>query len=155
GRMRRCGSMASCRAACVRSVVRPGSGPTCRRATASSPSNERTGLADVEDPQPLVGELVLGEVAPDALRWLGERLVGELEGAPVHGAERARAELDERVTGVLGVEVLRAHEPARLVGSDGEHRPIDGAEAIADLAKAVEEPGVARVVGAAVGGAVD
>src|SRR4051794_38328303 len=116
--MPRCGSTASFRAACGPSAVRPGSGPTCPRATASSRSNERAGLADIEDPEPLVGQLVLGEIASDALRRLRQRLVGQLEGAPVHGAQDARPQLHERLAGVFWIHVLRPHEPAWLVGAD-------------------------------------
>ena len=42
--------------------------------------------------------------------------------------ERARAERARSLAGVFGVHVLRLHEPARLVGADRQHRPVDRTE---------------------------
>ena len=70
-------------------------------------------------------------------------LVGQLERAPVHRDAPARADVPVRAHGLGRVHVRRAHEPARLVGADGEQRQVRGAAAPADLGE--ERLVVARV----------
>ena len=90
-------------------VSRPG------RGVAFAGLHQRARLADVEDPQPASSPAVRAPPRAQALRRLAERLVGEPERAPVHRDEVARAERSERLARLLGVHVLRLHEPARLV----------------------------------------
>src|ERR1019366_3686530 len=84
----------------------------------------------------------------EANRRFVERLVGELERAPVHRNEPARPEINERLHRLFRVHVLLAHEPGGVVRTDGQHRGVDDPGAPADLGEAVEVGGVARMVDA-------
>jgi hypothetical protein len=58
-------------------------------------------------------------------RRLVQRLVGETKGAPMHGHQETRAELAERARSLTRVDVLRPHEPARLVRADRQHHQVE------------------------------
>src|SRR6266540_7003984 len=79
-------------------------------------------------------------------RRLVERLVRELERAPVHRDEGPGAEIAECAERLLWVEMLGLHEPRRVVGADGEERGVDAPKARPDLRETGEPGRVARVV---------
>jgi hypothetical protein len=100
-------------------------------------------------------EGALGPELPQQRGRLVEGLVGQLEGAPVHGEEVPGAQIEEGLDGVLGVHVLGLHEPPGLVGADGQHRDVDRADPLADELEAGEVGRVPRVVGPQPAGLVD
>ena len=83
--------------------------------------------------------------------WLVPGLVGEVEGAPVDSEEMLRADVRCDLEGFGRVGVLRAHEPARGIGADGQHCNERGAAASADFGEdlAVLVSGVSGAVDAA------
>src|SRR5437763_13865084 len=54
-----------------------------------------------------------------------DRLIGEMEGAVMMGERELGAAIEERLDGFGGIHVLVAHEPARLVSADGQHRQTE------------------------------
>jgi len=51
-----------------------------------------------------------------------------------------------RADRIIGIHVLVPHEPARLIGANGQERQIDAAESFAHLAKMPSVPGVTRKI---------
>src|SRR5205823_7680340 len=98
--------------------------------------------------QPFAREPAAIPLAHEPLRWLVERLVGELERSPVHGYKMPRAEIDEGLYRLLRVHVLLLHEPGGIVGADRQQRGVDAREAGADLRESLEVRGIAGMVDA-------
>jgi hypothetical protein len=69
----------------------------------------------------------------------GEKLVSV-------GTKAPRAQVAPGADGLLGVHVRGGHEPARVVGADGEEREVEGTQPLADLAVAAEPAAVAAEV---------
>lgn len=84
-------------------------------------------------------------------RWLVPGFVGERKGAPVYAEQMLSADVDGDLESFGGVGVLGTHEPAGLVGADGEDSYARRAAAAADLGEdfAVLPGGVAGAVDAA------
>ena len=51
-------------------------------------------------------------------RWFIQRFVAQLKRPPVHRDKVLRAQLTKRDHGLLWIDVLRAHKPARCIGAD-------------------------------------
>src|ERR1700739_3944065 len=80
-----------------------------------------------------VGRVALAHGFVQQLYWLIHWLVGELEGSPVDAEETLRADVDGDLDGFCGICVLRAHEPAGIVGADGKDRDERLAATVADF----------------------
>ena len=72
-----------------------------------------------------------------------DALVSELDGGVVDGDGRFRAKQPVGAHRLVGVDVLRRHEPARLVGADGQQREVRWPDALADLREVLAHAGVA------------
>src|SRR5512136_2246535 len=103
-------------------------------------------LPDLEDPGPRRIEPTALELGPHADRGLGERLFGQVEGAPVHAQHHPRVEILEGLHRLLGRGVHRLHDLGGKIGSDRERGHVEWAEAAARLPEAVEVAGVAAEV---------
>src|SRR5258705_11525379 len=78
------------------------------------------GLADLEDPGAALWEAAPARFGEHAHGWLAERLLGEVEGAPVDADEDGRTEILEGLHRFLGRAVDELHDGRRPVGADGE-----------------------------------
>ena len=103
-------------------------------------------LPDLGDPSPGRVEPPPLELGPHAHRGLVERLLGQVEGAPVDAEPHPRVEIDEGLDRLLRRGVDRLHDLGRGVGPDGERGHVEGAEAPPRLLEAVEVAGVASEV---------
>src|SRR5262245_41761754 len=102
-------------------------------------AGERPRLADVEDPERSIVAALLCVGGARELRRLADGLVREPERAPMHCHHGPGAEHLSCLDRLLGAHVLWLHEPARLIGADGEYRPIDWAGSFPDFGEAVEK----------------
>jgi hypothetical protein len=117
-----------------------GSGPRQRRASFRVPP---IGSVKTASSPHAVFRARLCEVA----RRLVERLVGELERAPVDAERRARAQVAVREHRLVRVHVLELHEPARLVGADRQQGEVEAAARGEARARVGEVGRVAGVAG--------
>ena len=78
-----------------------------------------------------------------AITESGERLVGQIEGSPVHPDHVLGTEIAKGLVGLGGIEVLVAHEPAGRVGADRKQGHVDRRIASPVFREAVEVAGVA------------
>src|SRR5260370_671532 len=125
----------------------PGSSSTIStRWAMASPPSPGSRLPDLENPGPGRVELPPLEVGLHAHRGLVERLLGQVEGAPVDAEHYPRVEIDEGLDRLLRRGVDRLHDLGRGVGPDGERGHVEGAEAPPRLLEAVEVAGVASEV---------
>ena len=67
-------------------------------------------------------------------------LVGELEDAPVNPDRAGGFEVLQDLHGLVGIGVLRAHEPARRVGADGDQSQIGPTDPSSHLPENVAVP---------------
>src|SRR6201998_240988 len=82
-----------------------------------------------------VGRVALAHGFVQQLYWLIHWLAGELEGFPVDAEETLRADVDGDLDGFCGICVLRAHEPAGIVGADGKDSDERLAATVADFSE--------------------
>jgi len=81
----------------------------------------------------IVFETVLFFRLPQENRGLVEGLIGEYEGAPMHGNGLLRSDVEMHLYRVVGIEVMVFHEPSRFISADGDGREVEGAEPVTDL----------------------
>src|SRR5712692_70188 len=110
---------------------------------ASSPASR---FAVLEDPGAIGGDAAPLGLGEHPLRRLVDRLVGEVEGAPVNAEERARPQVNGRPHRLLGRQVDGAHDLGRLVRAYRHRREVEGTEPLAPLGEASEVPGVAAEI---------
>jgi hypothetical protein len=72
-----------------------------------------------------------------------ERLVSHFEDAPVHAQRLASPDVAMDLQRLCRFDMLPAHEPARLVGADGQGGQIEGPEAAADFDEVRRVAGIA------------
>ncbi len=95
-------------------------------------------FADGQREERVVAQAQGRALACQLARRLVQGLVGQLEGAPVHAERTLGAQVGVDLQRLLDIDVLLLHEPARLVGADGDQRDVEAAvrlslrEALAD-----------------------
>src|SRR5262245_39614015 len=103
-------------------------------------------LADLEDKGAVRAEAAPRRLGEHPARRLADRLVGQIEGAPVHAEEAPTPQVLEGRHRLLRRQVDEGHDRRRRVGPDREGGDVEGAEPLTDLAKAGEVAGVAAEV---------
>src|SRR5262249_10100824 len=91
---------------------------------------DRIDLPDLpwsQDPELLRRDAGGGDRLRERERWRVDRLVGEGKRSVMVRERKLRSAVAERLDGLVGIHVLIAHEPARLIGANGEDREPDRA----------------------------
>src|SRR6185369_8422681 len=118
-------------------------------------SLERKGLTMPELSVAVVRESGCDPRCAGPPRRLVHCFIGELECTPMDRDHGARAEQPECVDGFFRIHVEITHEPARLIGADGEQRRIERPVARADRLEFRMKTGVPREVDAPAAGVTD
>src|SRR2546428_10783855 len=92
-------------------------------------------LSHLRRPEPLRRDTALAQRLCQFAHRLGDSLRGQLERAEMHGDALARRQIEARLYGFGRIHVNLLHEPAWLVGPDGEEREVDPAQPRGDVPK--------------------
>src|SRR5207249_11718008 len=110
---------------------------TTRSEGAASPAS---GLAVLENPEPISVEVEPTRFGEQARGRLLERLLGQIKGTPVDRHEVETPDVGQHAQRLLGRRVARLHDHGRQVGADRNRGDVERAQSCADLL----EPAVVR-----------
>src|SRR5947209_7771950 len=100
----------------------------------------------LEDPRALGTDAATVGLGEHACRWLVQRLLVKIKGAPVDTEQGARIQVDEGLHRFIRRGMYSFHNLRRLIGADGDGRHVKRPQSIANLLEAGEIAGVTAEV---------